>query len=162
MKIFVRILLLLLSFVTYGQYKGKEILSFKDPVDARNTFSDYVGRQLTFDKKSKATVTLFVFKINSKSGISEIKNWGKLDKNVENEVNSVIKNSELFWMFTDSNAEEQFVILPLFIGNPFKKKQGSDIFLSLENQFALVRGYLGSNLTNVYLSFPRKSSLFFK
>jgi hypothetical protein len=162
MKIFVRILLLLLSFVTYSQYKGKEILSFKDPVDARNTFSDYVGRQLTFDKKSKATVTLFVFKINSKSGISEIKNWGKLDKNVENEVNSVIKNSELFWMFTDSDAEEQFVILPLFIGNPFKKKQGSDIFLSLENQFALVRGYLGSNLTNVYLSFPRKSSAIFQ
>jgi hypothetical protein len=162
MKIFVRILLLLLSFVTYSQYKGKEILSFKDPVDARNTFSDYVGRQLTFDKKSKATVTLFVFKINSKSGISEIKNWGKLDKNVENEVNSVIKNSELFWMFTDSDAEEQFVILPLFIGNPFKKKQGSDIFLSLENQFALVRSYLGSNLSNVYLSFPRKSSAIFQ
>jgi hypothetical protein len=65
-------------------------------------------------------------------------------------------------MFTDSDAEEQFVILPLFIGNPFKKKQGSDIFLSLENQFALVRSYLGSNLSNVYLSFPRKSSAIFQ
>lgn len=155
---------LLLSFGTFGQKIAKEILSFKDPLDPRNTFSEYVGRQLTLDKKSKASVTLIVFKINSKSGISEIKNWGKLDKSVENEVNIVIKNSELFWMFTDAIAEEQYVILPLFVGNPFRKNKnlGSDLFLSLENQFALVRGYLGSNLTNVYFSFPRKSSSIFQ
>jgi hypothetical protein len=162
MKIFVRILLLLFSFSTFGQKIAKEILSFKDPIEPRNTFSEYVGQKLTFDKKSKATVTLFVFKINSKSGITEIKNWGKLDKSLVDEVNIAIKNSEVYWNFSDSTEKEQYVILPLFTGNPFQKKQGSDIFLSLENQFALVRGYLGSNLTNVYLSFPRKSSAIFQ
>ncbi len=163
-KLFKFVIIILVSNSIHGQKIAKENLYFKDPVDPRNTFSEYVGRQLTLDKKSKVTVTLFVFKINSKSGIVEIKNWGKLDKSVENEVNFVIKNSELYWLFTDTTPEEQFVILPLFIGNPFRKNKnlGSEIFLSLENQFAQVRGYLGSNLTNVYLSFPRNSSSIFQ
>ncbi len=158
------VIILLISFSTFGQNIAKDILSFKDPIEPRNTFSEYVGEKLTFDKKSKATITLFVFKINSKSGITEIKNWGKLDKSLVDEVNIAIKNSEVYWNFSDSTEKEQYVILPLFTGNPFQKNKnlGSEIFLTLEHQFAQVRGYLGSNLTNVYLSFPRRSSSIFQ
>lgn len=155
---------LLVGFNTSGQIIDKETFSFIDPIDQRNTFSDFVGRHLTLDKQSKATITLLVFKVNSKNQISDIKHWGDLEKTVEMEVMGAIQKSATHWKFSNTSSNEKWVILPLFIGSPYQKSSslGMELFLSLEKQFTLLRGQLGSNLTNVYLSFPRNASSLFQ
>ena len=163
-KILIGLSLLLLGFSSTGQINAEETLSFIDPLDQRNTFSEFVGRHLTLDKQSKTTITLIVFKINSKNHISDIRHWGDLEKSVESEVMGAIQKSAAHWKFSNTSSNEKWVILPLFIGSPYQKSSslGMELFLSLEKQFALLRGQLGSNLTNVYLSFPRNASSLFQ
>jgi hypothetical protein len=163
-KILIGLSLLLSGFSSTGQINAEETLSFIDPLDQRNTFSEYVGRHLTLDKQSKTTITLIVFKINSKNQISDIRHWGDLEKSVESEVIGAIQKSAAHWKFSNTSLNEKWVILPLFIGSPYQKSSslGMELFLSLEKQFALLRGQLGSNLTNVYLSFPRNASSLFQ
>ncbi len=163
-KILIGLSLLLIGFSSIGQINSEETLSFIDPLDKRNTFSDFVARHLTLDKQSKTTITLVVFKINSKNQISDIRHWGDLEKTVESEVMGAIQKSAVHWKFSNTSSKEKWVILPLFIGSPYQKSSslGMELFLSLEKQFALLRGQLGSNLTNVYLSFPRNASSLFQ
>lgn len=154
---------LMISFSGICQSSEKETFQFVDPTAPKNSFVSFFSKRFNVNLILKPSITLIIFKVHKDGHIDNIKNWGNLENNVEQEISRVIMKSEPCWRFNSSKAEYKWVIFPFFNGNPFEIKGGSgrNFHTSLYEQFCLVSQYLGPDFSNIYLSPPKTVSRLF-
>ena len=151
------ILFLILSFTGVSQSSEKSTLKFDDPTNNKNSFVDFFANRFNVNLILKPSITLFVFQVHRDGHIDNIKNWGTLEKDVEQEVSRIILKSEPCWRFSSNSEEYKWVIFPFFNGNPYELKGEDGRFLqrSLFEQFSLVTRFLGTDFSSVYFSPPK-------
>jgi hypothetical protein len=160
-KTFTTSLLILLSLTfCNGQSVKENMLFFEDPINKNNEFNGFFSYRFDRDYNSQHSITLIMFKVYNDGHIDSIKNWGDLDKNVESQVYKIIMQSEPCWKFRSNSSTFKFVIFPFFNGSPSKlsPQKAYSLYRSVYEQLALIRQYVGSDFSNIYLSYPKKAS----
>jgi hypothetical protein len=148
------------SFVSFSQKENNSSLSFNHPSYPPEGFSEYLLDSITVDKRTKSSTLFILFKINSKSEISEFKLSGELSSKTEEDFNTAILKSAPFWIPSFLDNGYKWVVLPVFLDNPTStlpsktKFDGNAFFSKMEMQFEWLRKNVGSNLTDVYFSAP--------
>jgi len=148
------------SFVSFSQKENNSSLSFKHPSYPAEAFSEYLQGSVKVDKQVKSSALFILFKINSKSEISEFKLSGEMSSKITDDLKNAILKSAPFWITSFHDNGYKWVVLPVFLENPTStlatktKFDGNAFFSKMEMQFEWLRMNVGSNLTDVYFSAP--------
>jgi hypothetical protein len=148
------------SFVSFSQKENNSSLSFNHPSYPPEGFSEYLLDSITVDKRTKSSTLFILFKINSKSEISEFKLSGEMSSKIKDDFKNAILKSQPFWKSNFQDPEYKWVVLPVFLENPTStlpsktKFDGNAFFSKMEMQFEWLRKNVGSNLSDVYFSAP--------
>lgn len=147
-------------FVSFSQKENISSLSFKHPSYPAEAFSEYLQDSVKVDRQTKSSTLFILFKINSKSEISEFKLSGEMSNKIKDDLKNAILKSQPFWKSNFQDQGFKWVILPVFLENPTStlpsntKFDGNAFFSKIEMQFEWLRTNLGSNLTDAYFSAP--------
>lgn len=147
-------------FVSFSQKENNSSLSFKHPSYPAEAFSEYLQDSVKVDIQTKSSTLFILFKINSKSEISEFKLSGEMSNKIKDDLKNAILKSQPFWKSNFQDQEYKWVILPVFLENPTStlpsntKFDGNAFLSKMEMQFEWLRMNVGSNLTDVYFSAP--------
>lgn len=157
------IVLLLFSFPGISQSFDDNTLKFDDPTNHQNSFVDFFNNRFDVNLILKPSITLILFQVHKDGHIDNIKNWGTIEKEVEQEISRIILKSEPCWLLNSTSEDYKWVIFPFFNGNPYELKGDDGRYLqtSLYEQFSLISRFLGPNFTSIYLNPPKTISTLF-